>query len=62
MDGNDVTGCRRELPWIHYVIQHNKFQASNTHKFKQVVTEPISIKLEYTPLMCTKQEFEIKHA
>jgi len=26
------------------------------------VTKPINIKPEYEPLMCTKHEFEIKHA
>jgi len=37
-------------------------QLINTHRFKQAMTEPININQEYKPLMCTKHEFEIKHA
>jgi len=37
---NPKQSTKQKLPWIHYVIKHNKFQVVNTHKLKQAVTEP----------------------
>jgi len=58
---NPKQSTKWKLPWIQYLIEHNRFEAINTHILKQVVTKPINIKHEYEPLMCT-HEFEIMHA